>query len=213
MPEQHPVQTRPAKLYGRTEEDADAPRGIGTEIVSAVPFPCPVAPLIRSHSERWDGMGYPSGLRGEQIPLGARHPFCRRLLRRVHVRAARIGPALSPDAAIRMIQGEAGQALDPVIVAVNSRNLVPVLTPPTNEGFLRWIGRPNDPASHHLADDRGERLGANAFAEIASAKTQKVTEIAQSMGRSMSLTETMTLVDAKLSKLVSFLDISCTCSV
>ena len=45
---------------------------IGAEIVSAVPFPRPVAPLIRSHHERWDGTGYPAGLRGEQIPIGAR---------------------------------------------------------------------------------------------------------------------------------------------
>jgi len=45
---------------------------VGAEIISAVPFPYPVAPLILSHHERWDGKGYPQGLIGDQIPLGAR---------------------------------------------------------------------------------------------------------------------------------------------
>ena len=176
---------------------------IGAEIVSAVPFPCPVAPLIRSHHERWDGMGYPAGLCGEQIPIGARilsvvdcfdavtsdRPYRR---------------ALSRDAAIRMIQREAGKALDPVIVAEFAK-LVPVLTPPTNNAFLRRISRSNDSA-HDVPAGGGERLGADAFAEIASAnrETYALYEIAHSMGRSMSLTETMTLVSTKLSPLVPF---------
>ena len=37
-----------------------------------MPFPYPVAPLILSHHERWDGKGYPQGLAGEDIPIGAR---------------------------------------------------------------------------------------------------------------------------------------------
>ena len=45
---------------------------VGAEIISGVPFPYPVAPLILSHHERWDGKGYPSGLKGDEIPLGAR---------------------------------------------------------------------------------------------------------------------------------------------
>ena len=45
---------------------------IGAEIVSAVPFPYPVAPFIRHHHERWDGTGYPDMIAGDLIPLGAR---------------------------------------------------------------------------------------------------------------------------------------------
>ena len=177
---------------------------IGAEIVSAVPFPCPVAPLILSHHERWDGRGYPSGLCGEQIPIGAR------ILSVVDCFDALTSgrpyrSALSPDAAIRMIQGEAGKALDPAIVAAFAE-LLPLLTPPTSDGFSRRIRRSSDPASHHLSAEGGERFGADAFAEIASAnrETYALYEIAQSMGQSMSLTETMTLVSAKLSTLVPF---------
>ena len=65
VPGAHPVQTRPLTPDERKKMQLHAQ--IGAEIVSAVPFQCPVAPLIRSHHERWDGMGYPSGLCGEQI--------------------------------------------------------------------------------------------------------------------------------------------------
>ena len=61
---------------------------VGAEIIGAVPFPYPVAPLILSHHERWNGNGYPDGLRGEEIPLGARMLGDRGLLRCAHVRSS-----------------------------------------------------------------------------------------------------------------------------
>jgi putative nucleotidyltransferase with HDIG domain len=45
---------------------------IGAEILEPVPFLAGVRTIVRHHHEHWDGSGYPDGLRGEQIPLGAR---------------------------------------------------------------------------------------------------------------------------------------------
>lgn len=45
---------------------------IGGEIVAACPSLAGVASMVRHHHERWDGTGYPDGLAGEEIPLGAR---------------------------------------------------------------------------------------------------------------------------------------------
>ena len=45
---------------------------VGADILSSIDFPYPVVPIVRAHHENWDGSGYPAGLRGEQIPIGAR---------------------------------------------------------------------------------------------------------------------------------------------
>src|SRR5207248_552969 len=43
---------------------------VGAEILERVQFPYPVVPIVRAHHERWDGNGYPCGLRGKEIPTG-----------------------------------------------------------------------------------------------------------------------------------------------
>ena len=45
---------------------------VGAEILEQVQFPYPVVPIVRAHHERWDGGGYPAGLKTEEIPIGAR---------------------------------------------------------------------------------------------------------------------------------------------
>lgn len=45
---------------------------IGARILSGIQFLAPAAEIVLAHQERWDGKGYPRGLVGEEIPLGAR---------------------------------------------------------------------------------------------------------------------------------------------
>ena len=45
---------------------------VGAQILERVDFPYPVAPIVRAHHEKWDGSGYPAGLKGEEIPVRAR---------------------------------------------------------------------------------------------------------------------------------------------
>jgi putative nucleotidyltransferase with HDIG domain len=45
---------------------------VGAHLVEDIPWPYPVGPVIRHHHERWDGGGYPDGIKGAEIPLGSR---------------------------------------------------------------------------------------------------------------------------------------------
>lgn len=45
---------------------------VGADIISSIRFPYPVEPIVRYHHENWDGTGYPEGLTGTDIPIGAR---------------------------------------------------------------------------------------------------------------------------------------------
>src|SRR5471032_3101529 len=45
---------------------------VGADILSAIEFPYPVVPIVRHHHENWDGTGYPTGIKGTAIPIGAR---------------------------------------------------------------------------------------------------------------------------------------------
>jgi putative nucleotidyltransferase with HDIG domain len=63
---------KPGPLTAREYAQVQQHAAIGADVLSAVPFPGPLALIVRHHHENWDGSGYPDGLRGNEIPLGAR---------------------------------------------------------------------------------------------------------------------------------------------
>jgi HD-GYP domain-containing protein (c-di-GMP phosphodiesterase class II) len=66
------VLTKPGRLTDQEYDEMKRHPGLGADVIARFASYQDGVPLIRHHHERWDGAGYPDGLRGEQIPLGAR---------------------------------------------------------------------------------------------------------------------------------------------
>jgi putative nucleotidyltransferase with HDIG domain len=66
------ILNKPGKLTESEFEKMKQHVDVGADILSLVEFPYPVVPIVRAHHENWDGSGYPRGIRGEDIPIGAR---------------------------------------------------------------------------------------------------------------------------------------------
>ena len=66
------ILNKPGKLTRTEFEKMKLHASIGAEILSSIDFPYPVVPIVRHHHENWDGTGYPDGLSGVDIPIGAR---------------------------------------------------------------------------------------------------------------------------------------------
>jgi putative nucleotidyltransferase with HDIG domain len=66
------ILNKPGKLTATEFEKMKLHASIGADILSSIDFPYPVVPIVRHHHENWDGSGYPDGLAGANIPIGAR---------------------------------------------------------------------------------------------------------------------------------------------
>ena len=66
------ILNKPAKLTSSEFEVMKTHSSVGADILAAIDFRYPVVPIVRHHHENWDGTGYPTGLSGTEIPIGAR---------------------------------------------------------------------------------------------------------------------------------------------
>lgn len=66
------ILNKPGKLTPNEFDVMKQHANIGADILGSIQFPYPVVPIVRHHHESWDGKGYPDGLKGVAIPLGAR---------------------------------------------------------------------------------------------------------------------------------------------
>ena len=66
------ILNKPGPLTTAEFERMKVHAAVGADILKSIDFPYPVEPIVRHHHENWDGTGYPGGLKGQQIPVGAR---------------------------------------------------------------------------------------------------------------------------------------------
>ena len=187
---------------------------VGSEILERVAFPYPVAPIVRAHHEKWNGKGYPDGLKGEEIPIGAR------ILAAVDCLDAlasdrQYRKALPLDEAMKKVVEDAGESFDPRVVTILQRryqeleNLAVRSLDETGIDSLCVNGpveRGERPAAG-FEHDTGHRGSQTDFlSSIASARQEAHTlfELSQDLGNSLSLDENLSLVAMRLRKLVPY---------
>jgi diguanylate cyclase (GGDEF)-like protein/putative nucleotidyltransferase with HDIG domain len=180
---------------------------MGAAILKSVPFPYPVTPFILSHHERWDGRGYPAGLKGEEIPLGAR-VVCVVDYFDALTSERPYHKALSEAEAVALLKDEAGNIFDPRVVDAFVR-ILPALSPSFNNGEASSTKTASQADSGERLPSRlaaGQERQSSVFDDIALANREiyALYQIAQTMGTTLAIGETMALVSSKLSSAVPF---------
>jgi putative nucleotidyltransferase with HDIG domain len=109
------ILNKPGKLTLGEFEKMKRHADIGADLLSSIPFPYPVVPIVRHHHENWDGTGYPNRIAGTDIPLGAR------ILSVVDCFDALTSdrpyrPRLSDNAAFEILNERRGSMYDPLVV-------------------------------------------------------------------------------------------------
>lgn len=186
---------------------------VGAEILDRVQFPYPVVPIVRSHHEKWNGTGYPDGLSGEGIPIGARilsvvDCFDALTSERPYRRA------ISPDEAMALLRAESGRSYDPRVVdCIEKRykELEEVVSRSTREGspleLVSKVDRAAAPSAGFAeVPDEAEVRAASFLASIVSARqeAQLLFELAQTLGNSLSLRETLSVVAVRLKEMIPY---------
>jgi diguanylate cyclase (GGDEF)-like protein/putative nucleotidyltransferase with HDIG domain len=206
--------SKPGKLTREEFEKMKIHPVVGAEILERVRFPYPVTPIVRSHHERWDGGGYPDGLRGENIPLGAR------ILAAVDCLDAlashrRYRRAIPLDEAMSKVLSESGKAFDPRVVEVLQRRYieleelaavrevepVKLSTGVKIERGLEPATGLENPQRPDLAEPPDSFLNSIAAARQ---EVQNLFELAQDLGNSLSLNETLSLLALRLKRMIPY---------
>ena len=204
------ILSKPAKLSPAEFSKIMTHPVVAADILSNVEFPYEVVPIVRHHHEKFDGGGYPSGLVGEEIPLGAR------ILTVVDCYEAMTTSrayrhAYTREQALDTMLRESGQTFDPSILnkfievidslefdhsALNAQPVtLPGIEPQLSDCFV-------DPGFGPERRTRTEK----ALLDIAAAQQEVVSlyEISQTLGSTLKLSVVLPIVAAKLEHITNF---------
>jgi diguanylate cyclase (GGDEF)-like protein/putative nucleotidyltransferase with HDIG domain len=208
--------SKPGRLTPEEFEKMKIHTLVGAEILERVRFPYPVVPIVRAHHEKWDGSGYPMGLKGAEIPIGAR------ILSAVDYLDALASDrqyrrALPLREVMQKLAAESGKSFDPKVVEILQRryqhleHMALAKAPEEANGPLSTaikIERGHEPAAgfeNIVAQDYAGKE-ATFLSSIAAARqeAQALFELSQDLGASLSLGETLSVFSVKLKPMVPY---------
>jgi diguanylate cyclase (GGDEF)-like protein len=179
---------------------------VGAQILSSINFPGPVIEIVRHHHENWDGSGYPDGLAGEDIPLGARILSVADFYEAL--RSPRVYRKRSHDLEAALgIMNKNAYRFDPKVFEAFLQNVSQI------DEDLERLEIPDRRMEVKEHRDRGrlpDIVGvpqSSAFGKSISEPQKEVFtlfEILQTIGSSLSRTDTLTIIASKVEKIIPF---------
>ena len=209
------ILNKPGKLTAAEFEKMKIHTVVGAQILERVNFPYPVVPIVRHHHERWDGRGYPDGLKAGQIPLTARILTVADCFDAVREnRQYRKG--MSREAACQFLSDNAASQFDPKVVeaflsnlpayeqeiAVHKTNEHPLLTPTTQAGLSESALRAVPAAG--LAQIAAETPDYVKHIHAAHAEVAALYEMAQTFSASLDVRDVVTLTVNRIERMIPF---------
>jgi putative nucleotidyltransferase with HDIG domain len=206
--------SKPGKLTPEEFEKMKIHPIVGAEILEQVDFPYPVVPIVRAHHEKWDGSGYPNGLKGEAIPIGAR------ILAAVDCLDALASDrqyrrALPLDDAMAKVASEAGLSFDPRVVGILQRRYVeleklakeqPFQAPPKLSTDIK-VERGSAPAAGFAESEKPfAQEPAKEYVTVMAAarrEAEMLSEFGLKLGAALSLSDTLSLLAVRVKQLVA----------
>ncbi|HEX8843519.1 MAG TPA: diguanylate cyclase [Pyrinomonadaceae bacterium] len=185
---------------------------VGGDILKRVGFPYPVEDIVRYHHEKWDGTGYPKGLKAQAIPLVARiisvvdfydATRCDRPYRK----------GMTREDSLTLLRKMAGSSFDPRVVETFIAHVEEFDNLIAAQDIQEQVPSEQDEEANASRPDAGlasDTLGTpndvTGFRSITEAQREvfALHEIAQTIGSSLNLQDTVALVSSKLRAIVPF---------
>jgi diguanylate cyclase (GGDEF)-like protein/putative nucleotidyltransferase with HDIG domain len=207
--------SKPGKLTPDEFDKMKVHTVVGAEILEQVAFPYPVAPIVRSHHEKWDGSGYPDGLKAQDIPIGAR------ILSAVDCLDALASDrqyrrALPLDEAMNYVSGLSGKSFDPQVVDILKANYrefeslaqsTPLRNHKLSKDLIVSRGEAPDAGFEKSASTASSANRALAPADsIASAREEMraIVDLAMDLSKSLRMEDILSILAARLKQLVPY---------
>lgn len=187
------ILNKPGRLTAAEMEKAKIYPSVGASILEKVGFEAPVIPTVKHLHERWDGDGYPEGLKGDKIPLTARILSVADAYDTMR-EPRPYRPAISRDKARQLMQENAGKQFDPAVVQMLLRNLGVLEQTAFTGGFA-------------YAEDQQRTTGNDVFVEqikLANREAFNLFELAREFSASVTLSETLELFAKRIGEFVPF---------
>jgi diguanylate cyclase (GGDEF)-like protein/putative nucleotidyltransferase with HDIG domain len=212
------ILNKPGKLTAAEFDKMKIHTIVGAQILERINFPYPLVPVVRHHHERWDGKGYPDGLKGEEIPLTARILAVVDCFDAVREdRQYRKG--LTREQAIELLKKDRGTHFDPRVVDLFIEHLPqfeaqiaklkrgqPAFTPLELEESeaIRTAVPAAGLASENDSTRQVEYLQTIRAAQRANQEIFALYEIAQTFTSSLDVSDTLAVVVNKLQRIIPF---------